>query len=520
MKRSLFVFAMILCVLGLFLGSQVTPAWAAKPTGTLRIATPDFSYESMDPIVYESFWGWAMYDSLLTFDPKGNIVGSVAENYKLSPDGKTWTFKIRKGMKFHNGDPVTSADVAFSVVRFASKESTNPWSPYLRNNFESVETPDPYTFVYHAAKPEPALAVPFAWTRILPKNYIEKNGVDNFRKHPIGSGPWKFVKFVSKTSMEMEANTQHWRQVPAFEKVIDLMVPEESTRIAMIKRGDVDIIWPGPTGVQSFDRIVELKKAGFALQEAGLRTLVNINFPGTFMTQGPTSDKRVRMAMSYAINRQELCDTFYKGFGKPGGRWFMDDMTWGWDPSWKPDPYDPNKVKALLKEAGYPGKFKDPVINIYAQAPQADLMQALAGYWDAAGIQTKINIVDAMTYGGYIFVRAKDASVPIVGGMWPWIFPGFFNNVYHSANMFTSRGVHTTANDPKADEMYDKAVAELDPAKAKRMWTEFMNYAYDMWVTVGIVKVPSYLVVGPKVGQFTSNTHLSLYDALAGIQHK
>jgi len=117
-------------------------------------------------------------------------------------------------------------------------------------------------------------------------------------------------------------------------------------------------------------------------------------------------------------------------------------------------------------------------------------------------------------------VRAKDASVPIVGGIWPWIFPGFFNNVYHSANMFTSRGVHTTANDPKADEMYDKAVAELDPAKAKRMWTEFMNYAYDMWVTVGIVKVPSYLVVGPKVGQFTSNTHLSLYDALAGIQHK
>ncbi len=72
MKRSLFVLTLILCVLGLFLGSQVTPAWAAKPTGTLRIATPDFSYESMDPIVYESFWGWAMYDSLLTFDPKGN----------------------------------------------------------------------------------------------------------------------------------------------------------------------------------------------------------------------------------------------------------------------------------------------------------------------------------------------------------------------------------------------------------------------------------------------------------------
>ena len=513
MKKSLLVLVTIL--LTLCFAASFSFAAAPKPTGTLRAAVANFTYESFDPIVYESFWGWAMYDSLLTFDPKGNIVGSVAESYKLSPDGKTWTFKIRKGMKFHNGDPVTSADVAFSVGRFSSKESTNPWSPYLRNNFESMETPDPDTFVYHSARPEPPLAVPFAWTRILPKNYIEKNGIDHFRKNPIGSGPWKFVKFVSKTSVELAANTEHWRQVPYFEKYIEYMVPEESTRVAMLKRGDIDI-----STDLSFDRLVELKKDGFALQELGLPTLANINFSGTFMTQGPTSDKRVRQAMSYAINRQELCDTFYKGFGKPGGRWFMSEETWGWDPKWKADPYDPNKVKVLLKEAGYPGKFKDPVINIYTQAQWADLMQALAGYWDAAGIQTKINVIDAMTYGGYVFVRAKDASVPIVGGIWPWVFGSFFNNVYHSANMFTSKGVHTTANDPKADEMYDKAVKELDPVKAKRMWTDFMNYGYDMWVTVGIVKVPAYNAAGPKVGKFTSNAHLSLWDALAGIQHK
>jgi peptide/nickel transport system substrate-binding protein len=509
MKRSLLVLLIALITLGFAFDSY------AKPTGTLRVAVADFSYETMDPIVFESFWGWAMYDPLLTFDPKGNVTGAVAESYKLSPDGKTWTFKIRKGMKFHNGDPVTSADVAFSVARFSSKESTNPWSPYLLNNFASVETPDANTFIYHAVKPEPALVVPFAWTRILPKNYIEKNGIDNFRKNPVGSGPWKFSKFVSKTSMEMVANTQHWRQVPAFEKYIEYMVPEESTRVAMIKRGDIDIA----VGL-SFDRIVELQKEKFTLQEIGLRTLANISFQGTWETQGPTSDKRFRQAMSYAINRQELCDTFYKGLGKPGGRWFMDEMTWGWDPSWKPDPYDPNKVKALLKEVGYPGKFKDPVVNIFAQAFQADLMQAVAGYWEAAGIQTKINIVDPMAYAGHYFVRTKDANAPNIGGIIPWIFPGFFNNVYHSANMFKSTGVHTTGNDPKADEMYDKAVAELDPAKARKMWTEFMNYAYDMWVNVGIVRVPSYVVVGPKVGQFTSNAHLSIWDAAAGVQPK
>jgi peptide/nickel transport system substrate-binding protein len=512
MKKSLLIILVLLFVLGFSFNSF------AAPKGTLRIATQDFTYESTDPIFYESFWGWAMYDPLLTFDQKGNVIGSVAESWKLSPDGKTWTFKIRKGIKFHNGDPLTSADVAFSVVRFSSKESTNPWSPYLRNNFDSVETPDPYTFVYKSKKPEPPLVVPFAWTRILPKSYFEKVGQDAFRKAPIGSGPWKFVKWVSKTSMELAANTNHWRQVPAFEKVIDLMVPEEATRVAMLKNGEVDIIAQG----LSIDRIDELKKLGFNLQTVGLAIVANISFQGTWLTKGPTSDKRVRQAMSYAINRQELSNTFFKGYARPGSRWFMTEESYGWDPSWKADPYDLNKAKALLKEAGYPEKFQNPVINIFAQQAnqQADIMQAVAGYWDAAGIQTKINIVDPMGYGGYFFVRIKDENAPNVGGIIPWVWPSFFNSTYHCANMYKSTGVHSTGNDPKADELYTNATTELDPVKAKKLWVEFQNYAYDMWVNVGICYLPNHVVLGPNVGEFTSNAYASLYDALAGIQHK
>jgi peptide/nickel transport system substrate-binding protein len=508
---------MVLFVLLLALGVGFVSLAGAVPKGTLRVAEPDFSYESMDPIFWESFWGWAMYDPLLTFDAKGNAIGSVAESYTLSPDGKTWTFKIRKGMKFHNGDPVTSADVAFSVVRFSSKESTNPWSPYLRNNFDTVETPDDYTFVYHSTRPDPYLIVPFEWTRILPKNYIEKNGVDYFRKHPVGSGPWKFVKHISKTSMEMEANTEHWRRVPYWERVIDLMVPEEATRVAMLKNGEIDIATE-----LTYDRVAELRDLGFGLQEAGFPTLNNISFQATWLTDGPTKDKRIRMAMSYAINRQEMCDTIYRGFGKPGGRWFMDENTYGWDPSWKPDPYDPARAKALLNEAGYPEKYEGKVVNIFTQAVpgQFDMSQAVAGYWEEIGIKTKITTVDPMTYGGYFFVRIKDPNAPNVGAVIPWSFQGVHNNVYHSANMFKSTGVHSTGNDPKADALYDEATSELDPVKAKRLWTEFMEYGYNMWVNVGVVRVPTYVLVGPRVGKWTSNSHMSWQDALAGIQHK
>ena len=125
MKKNLLILLVLLFVLGFAFNSY------AEPKGTLRIAERDFFYESTDPIFWESFWGWAMYDPLITYDSKGNEIGAVAESWKLSPDGKTWTFKIRKGIKFHNGDPLTSADVAFSVVRFSSKESTLVQSEFI-----------------------------------------------------------------------------------------------------------------------------------------------------------------------------------------------------------------------------------------------------------------------------------------------------------------------------------------------------------------------------------------------------
>ncbi|HEY3057869.1 MAG TPA: ABC transporter substrate-binding protein [Chloroflexota bacterium] len=491
-------------------------AAAAAPTGTLRYASADFGSESLDPIVIDSLWGWAMYDALLTFDPQGNVIGNVAESYELSPDGLTWTFKIRKGIKFWNGDPLNANDVVFSLTRFGSKESTNPWSPYILKNNESITAKDDDTVVFKALKPEPALKIPFAWTRILPKNYFEKVGQDGFREKPMGSGPYKFGKWTPKTTMEFEANSDYWGPKPQWAKIVETLVPEEATRVAQLERGEADII-----GNLGFDRLTELKGKGYRLQEVGLPTAANISFPGTFMTKGPTSDVKVRQAMSYAINRQEICDTFYKGLAKPGGWWFFSDQTWGFDSSFKPDPYDPAKAKALLQEAGYPGKFTPQSTTLYTTAVAADLMQILQGYWQAVGITVDIQVVDTPVYNGLVFVRAKEPTEKQVGAIWPWVGPVFYNNVYHSANMFTSVGVHTTSNDPKADEMYQAATTELDDTKGKKLWADLMHYAYDsMWINEGIVNVPTYFVAGPQVGQFTGRINRSLWDGYGGIQHK
>src|SRR5579864_4794854 len=377
-------------------------AAASAPTGTFRYANADFGSESVDPIVVGSVWTGTLFDLLVVFDAQGNVNGNVAEKYSLSPDGLTWTFNIRKGIKFHNGDPLTADDVAFSIQRFGTKESTNPWSPYLLKNNESITAPDDSTVIYKAQKPEWPLKIPFATTPILPKNYFNQVGQDGFRANPVGSGPYKFVKWVPKTSMEFAANTEYWDTTkPQWASFIETLVPEEATRVAQLQRGDVDMI-----GNLSFDRLIELKNNGFRLQEIGLPTLANISFPGTFMSQGPTSDVRVRQAMSYAINRQEICDTFYKGLAKPGGFWFFSEQTWGWDSSFKADPYDPDKAKQLLQDAGYPGKFNPQSTTIYTQAVNADLMQILQGYWEALGITTDVQVVDTPVYNKLVFVRA------------------------------------------------------------------------------------------------------------------
>jgi peptide/nickel transport system substrate-binding protein len=491
-------------------------AAGAAPSGTLRYASADFNNESMDPIVIATQWGWALYDSLVTFDQQGNVIGNVAENYNLSPDGLTWTFNIRKGIKFHNGDPLTSADVVFSLQHFGSKESTNPWSPYILKNNESITATDDYTVVYRAQRPEWPLKVPFAQTLILPQKYFNSVGQDGFRARPVGSGPYKYVNHVPKTSMEFEANTDYWGPVkPGWAHITETLVPEESTRVAQLQRGDVDII-----GNLSFDRLVELKNNGLRLQEVGLPTLANLSYPGTWLTSGPTSDVRVRQAMSYSINRRELSDTFYKGLAKPGGFWFFSEQTWAWDDSFKADAFDPDKAKQLLSDAGYPGKFNPQTITLYTNALAADLMQAIQGYWQAVGINVDIQVVDTPVYNSVWSKRPTAATDQNAGVIWPWVNTSYFNNVYHSANQWTSTGVNGTGNDPKADQMYQAAVAELDDSKAKTLWRQLMHYGYDtMWTNIELVEVPTYFAVGPQVGAFTNRTWLNIWDTYVGIQH-
>src|SRR5215475_9293700 len=202
----------------------VPPAWL-DPGEVLGFITP--------------FWiQYALHDALVKPMPGNIMTPSLAESWTLSPDQKTYEFKLRQGLKFHNGDAFTAEDVKFSFFRAKS-------SRILKERVRDVEIVDPYRVRFQLHEPFPdfmalygTLATASGW--VVPKKYIEKAGDEGFKKHPIGLGPYRFVSHTPGVELVMEANEDYWRKMPSVKRLVFKVVAGPPTRVAMQKRGEVD----------------------------------------------------------------------------------------------------------------------------------------------------------------------------------------------------------------------------------------------------------------------------------------
>ena len=497
-----------------------------ETAGTITAAVADFGNESTDPVNLESIWGWMWYDALLRWDANGNLIPHVAEEFSFDAATNTWTFKIREGITFHNGDPLTAHDVKFSVDRFSDMEqSSNPWSFFLSQVYNQVETivVDDYTFQFVQDHPEPSQIIIFAWVRILPKNYYESVGMDEFRANPIGSGPWKWVELIPDTKMTLEANTDYWieEEIPRFQYYVELEVPELATRIAMLQTGEADV------ALIDYDRIPDLLDEGFVAQEFLPPGTASLCIQGSWLPNaGAVGDIRVRQALSYAINRQEICDIWFSGFATPGVQFYMYPGCYGWDPALAADPYDPQLAMDLLAEANYPDAFDDPTIHVYT-TPDAglsggqDLFLLLISYWEAIGLDIELHVLDTTIWNNYMFDFARiTEESDNVGWVFMWNFSAFFNATYHCANMYASWGVHNCGNDPMADELYLKAANETDPVLAAQYFAEFQVYAKSMYVNFGVANTQQLFVYDPEaIGGWSGRTWVSYWDAMNSSEH-
>src|SRR3989475_6099491 len=328
MKLSFGIIAALLSV-----ALRASPA-AAQGKSELTVALSSFSTEVLDPVLgghVVKYYMSLMFDYLVGVTPDGQLSRDtgLATRWEPSTDHRRWTFYLRKGVKFHNGDEVTSEDVKFSLQRAIGKRSTTGYAGPLRALFADIETPAPDRVVI--VTKDSTLIIPTYLSRslstegmVLPRKYIEASGDDVFARKPVGSGPYRFVEQVTGSHIKLTAVDNHWRiGTPRYKNVTFKLVPEETTRIALLRRGEVDV------ADVSRERVKELERENFPIhfrrEEAILHMWWALPRDGQ-----PTKDKRVREALNLAVDRNEVAQSVFARQAEPadgplGASWSYRD---------------------------------------------------------------------------------------------------------------------------------------------------------------------------------------------------
>src|SRR5215216_6171478 len=382
-RRKLFLAALLASVMSL--GGRGLAA-ETKPEGEMRFAL----YVTVAPAWLDPgeavlgnltpFWMlYALHDALVKPMPGNRMAPSLAESWTESPDKLVYEFTLRQGLKFHNGDPFTAEDVKFSFERAKGAQ--------LKEKVKEVRIVDPHKvqFVLHEPWPDfmtiyGTFASGAGW--IIPKNYTEKVGAEGFRKHPIGLGPYKFVSMKPGIELVMEANESYWRKVPSVKRIVFHSIPEATTRLAMLKRDEIDVAYllEGQLG-ESIRNDPNLK----LVFSGGIATNF-LDFFDMWDPKSPWHDQRVRKAASLAIDRKGLSEADTLGASKPTGGVVLKSMEYALPI--EPDPYDPAQAKKLLAEAGYPNGFDGG--DFYPIPPYFNTGEAIVNYLGAVGIKTRL----------------------------------------------------------------------------------------------------------------------------------
>src|SRR5437870_4683480 len=366
-------------------GAQPRSASPPKPEGEMRWAL----YVTLSPVWFDpgefqgltAFWVlYAIHDALVKPMPGNLMTPSLAESWTVSADQRVYEFKLREGLKFHNGDLFTAEDVKFSFHRTKGTR-------ILKEKVREITVVDPYRVRFALHEPFPdfmtfygTLTTGAGW--IVPKKYIEKVGDEGFRKHPIGLGPYKFVSYTPGIELVMEAVEGYWRKVPHVKRLVFKTVPDPTTRLAMLKKGEVDVAYDleGDLG-EDLKRDPKLHVAFSG--GIGVSALDFLN--SQWDPKSPWHDQRVRLAASYAIDRQAISDAETLGASITTGSLVPREFEFALPI--EPDPYDPVKAKQLLAEAGYPNGFDAG--DLHAYPPYVSTTEAVGGYLAAVGIRTR-----------------------------------------------------------------------------------------------------------------------------------
>ena len=481
--------ALAFALLFLALNAPTAPASAAGPEGQITWAVHTtlvpgwFDPVEMPGVITPFMVLYALHDALVKPMPGRSMAPGLAESWSASTDGLVYEFVLRKGVRFHNGDPVTPDDVKFSFERYRGVSSK-----LLKEKIAAVETPDPGRIRFRLKQPWPdfmtfySSATGAGW--IVPKKYVEKVGDEGYKKMPVGAGPYRFVSSTPGVEVVLEAFDQYWRKTPNVKRLVFRVIPDESTRLAALKRGEVDIAYAisGELGKEI------QRTPGLTLKPTVIQSTHFAYFADQWDPKSPWHDRRVRLAANLAIDRQAINQAVSLGFSKITHSVIPSTFDFYWQPP--AYPYDPARAKQLLAEAGYPNGFDAG--EYFCDLVATNSGEVVVTYLKAVGIGLKLRPLErAAFFKGFAEKKFKNII---------HVFGGVFGNAATRLEAFVvSGGTYVYGGHPDLDGLFREQAAELDRSKREAILHRIQQLVHERAMFAPIWELAFLNGVGPRV---------------------
>ncbi len=441
---------------------------------------------------------YALHDALIKPLPGNNMAPCLAESWKESPDGLVYEFKLREGLRFHNGDPFTAEDVKFSFDRYRGVSAK-----ILHERVKAVEIVDPHRVRFVLNGPWPDFLVFYAtpatgaaW--IVPKKYIEKVGEDGFARQPVGLGPYRFVRATPGVELVLEANEQYWRKKPSIKRVVIKGVPDRTTRLAMLKTGEADIGYL-MVGVEA-----ATIKADPKLRLAHVIPTASwwVEFPEQWKPKSPWADRRVRLAANLAIDKQGINDAERLGYSRITGSIIPSMMEFALRID--PYPYDPAQAKRLLAEAGYPQGFDAG--DLTPLPPFTTMGEAIGNSLAVVGVRTRVRNMERATFMESWRTKKLQGLIAV-----PTAAQG--NAASRIEAFVISSSAYAYGGYPDIDDLFRTQAQERDRKKREALLYQIQRLMHERVMHAPIFEPATLHGVGPRVEEPAVGLNPLLYFA-------
>lgn len=470
--------------------------------------------ESNNPRLISQTESWQirpMYEHLIGLDPEtGRFIPQIATEWNVEPDGKSYRFKLRRGVPFHGGwGELTAKDVVFSYQDTIKDDAPGSESRLLRTVVDQVEVVNDYEVVFHLNTPdvdfEPVVSQQQGGLRIMSKAHFDAAGEPTLLSPPIaGTAPYQFKERAQGSFIRFErVPYQHWRTTPDFDEFEFRFQTEASSRLAALLTGETQM-----TNLPS-DLLPQAEREGFKVirgRVPALRAFFAFQCCFVHAQTGeypvhpgsPLLDPRVRRALNRAINRDELNRAFFAGKGELMYLNHYHPTREGWNPEWMtrfPEQYgyDPTRARALLAEAGQSGVRTNMVVRpIPLFAGAEDVTEAVAGYWRAVGVDVQLLQIDPGEFSSAQRSLRWDNHVVIVGTSGAQFVTVA---VYNSSVL----GNYLGAQHPDLHALVNRVRTELDAQRRSELFRQAGNLIYDLHLDIPLFWLPAEAVVNPKM---------------------